>query len=113
MSFEFSKVIINESYNILVNLNATTATGFDWIPCKFLRIVADPLAAIISDIVNMSISECTFPDALKYAERVFLLKRLDSPKTEDYRPMVYLQHCQNILKNFQLTIVSALCSDIF
>ena len=48
----------------------------DVISSKFLRIGGAPLAALISDIVNMSVSECTFPDILKYAEIASLFKRL-------------------------------------
>ena len=80
MSFEFSKVTVNELYNILVKLNVRKATSFDGIPSIFLRIGGAPLAALISDIVNMSISECTFPNILTYAEIASLFKRLDSLK---------------------------------
>ena len=48
----------------------------DVISSKFLRIGGAPLAALISDIVNMSVSECTFPDILKYYEKASLFKRL-------------------------------------
>ena len=99
MSFEFSKVTVNELYNILVKLNVRKATGFDGIPSKFLRIGAAPLAALISDIVNMSISECTFPDILKYAEIASLFKRLDSLKKENYRPVSVLTALSKIFEN--------------
>ena len=99
MSFEFSKVTVNELYNILVKLNVRKATGFDGIPSKFLRIGAAPLAALISDIVNMSISECTFSDILKYAEIASLFKRLDSLKKENYRPVSVLTALSKIFEN--------------
>ena len=99
MSFEFSKVTVNELYNILVKLNVRKATGFDGIPSKFLRIDAAPLVVLISDIVNMSISECTFPDILKYAEIASLFKRLDSLKKENYRPVTVLTALSKIFEN--------------
>ena len=83
MSFEFIKVTVGELYNILVKLNDRKATHFDGIPRKYLRIGAAQLAALISDIANMSISECIFSDIPKYADRASLFSFQEARFTEE------------------------------
>ena len=54
-------------------MDSKKSTGYDGFPVKLLKVGADPLSMIISELINMSIDECTFPDLLKYAEIAALL----------------------------------------
>ena len=63
------------------------ATGFDEISSIFLKIGATPLGGPISQLINLSILECKFPDILKYAEVNALVKRIDELLKEKYRPV--------------------------
>ena len=66
-------------------------TGYDGFPVKLLKVGANPLSMmIISELINMSIDECTFPDLLKYAEIAALFKKLDRLCKENYRPVSIL-----------------------
>ena len=58
----------------IVNLDSKKSTGYDGIAAKLLKVGTDPLSVIISELINMSIDECTFPDLLKYAEMAALFK---------------------------------------
>ena len=42
---------------------------------------------IISELINLSINECTFPDLLKYAEIAALFQKLDRLCKDNYRPV--------------------------
>ena len=74
-TFEFKNVDIHEIYQILRNMNDKKATGYDGIPCKLLKISAYPLAGMLCKLINISTSECRFPDKLKFAEISALLKK--------------------------------------
>ena len=52
------------------------STGYDMFPVKLLKVGADPISMIVSELINMSIDECTFPDLLKYAEIAALFQKL-------------------------------------
>ena len=66
------------------------STGYDRFPVKLLKVGADALSMILSELINMSIDECTFPDLLKYAEIADLFKKLDRLWKENYRPVSIL-----------------------
>ena len=74
-TFEFKHVDINEIYQILRNMNDKKATGYDGIPCKLLNIGAYPLAGMLCKLINISTSECRFPENLKFADISALLKK--------------------------------------
>ena len=68
-------------------MDSKKSTGF---PVRLLNVGADPLSMITSELINMSIDECTFPDLLKYAEIAALFKKLDRLYKENYRPVSFL-----------------------
>ena len=89
-TFEFEQVDINQIYQILVKMNDKKATGYDGIPCKLLKLGAFPLAGILCKLINISISECKFPDVLKLAEISALFKKIDRLCKDNYRPVSIL-----------------------
>ena len=89
-TFEFEQVDINQIYQILVNMNDKKATGYDGIPCKLLKLDAFPLAGILCKLINISISECKFPDVLKLADISALFKKIDRLCKDNYRPVSIL-----------------------
>ena len=68
-------------------MDSKKSTGYDGIPVKLLKDGTDPLSMIISELINMSIDECVFPDLLKYAETAALFKKLDRLCEQNYRPV--------------------------
>ena len=63
-TFSSSSATSNEIYKLLMNMNTKKSTGYDNIPAKLLKIVAAPLAGMLSHLLNMSIEQCLFPDEL-------------------------------------------------
>ena len=73
-------------------MDSKKSTGYEGI---LLKVGTDPLSMIISELINMSIDECAFPDLLKYAEIAALFKKLDSRKcnVKRRRPLLSRSKC--------------------
>ena len=102
-TFEFKHVDANQIFQILRNMDDKKATGYDGVPCKLLKIGAYPLAEILCKLINISTSECRFPDKLKLAEISALLKKLTDYVKKTLDLWAYLRHCQKFLKLVILT----------
>ena len=89
-SFDFVHVTPNDVKSCIVNMDSKKSTGYDGIPVKLLKVGTVPLSMIISELINMSIDECAFPDLLKYAEISALFKKLDRLCKQNYRPVSIL-----------------------
>ena len=89
-SFDFVHVTPNDVKSCIVSMDSKKSTGYDGIPVKLLKVGTDPLSMIISELINMSIDECAFPDLLKYAEIAALFKKLDRLCKQNYRPVSIL-----------------------
>ena len=79
-------------------MDSKKSTGYDGFPVELLKVGADPLSMFISELINMSIDECTFPDLLKYAEVAALFKKLDRLCKENYRPVSILTALSKVLE---------------
>ena len=89
-SFDLIHVTPNDVKSCIVNMDSKKSTGYDGIPVKLLKVGTDPLSMIISELINISIDECAFPDLLKYAEIAALFKKLDRLCKQNYRPVSIL-----------------------
>ena len=89
-SFDFVHVTPNDVKSCIVNMDSKKSTGYDGILVKLLKVGTDPLSMIISELINMSIDECVFPDLLKYAKIAALFKKLDRLCKQNYRPVSIL-----------------------
>ena len=88
--------VLWDSHSILFMLSLVfsiwrvKSTGYFGIPVKFLMAGTDTLSMITSELTNLSIDECTFPDLPTYAELAALFTKLDSLCKENYRPVSIL-----------------------
>ena len=87
-TFDFVHISLVKS--CIINLDSKNSTGYNGCPVKLLKVGADPISMIISEVINMSIDECTFPELIKYAEIAALFKKLDRLCKENYRPVSIL-----------------------
>ena len=108
-TFDFVHITANDVKSCIINMGSKVSTGYDGFPVKLLKVGADPLSMIISELINMPIDECTFPDLLKYAEIAALFKKLDRLCKENYRPASILtalskvfekMHCRQLTSYF-------------
>ena len=61
-TFDFVHITANDIKSCIINMDRKKSTGYDGFPVKLLRVGADPLSMIISQLINMSIDEYTFPE---------------------------------------------------
>ena len=87
---DFVHIIANDAKSWIIDMDSKKSTGYDGFSVKLLKVGADPLSMIISELINMSIDECTFQDLLKYAEIAALFNKLDRLRKENYRPVSIL-----------------------
>ena len=72
-TFHFVHITANDVKSCIIIRNSKKSTGYDGFPVKLLKVGADPLSMIISELINMSIAECTFPDLLKSSDTIKVL----------------------------------------
>ena len=101
--FSFSKVTSDEVLKIINKMNPRKATGYDNIPPRLLRICAQYLCYPLAKLVNMSLSQCVFPDALKYANVSPIHKKDDNMNKKNYRPVSVLPCISKIFEKVMVT----------
>lgn len=57
----------NQELKLLKTINIRKATGEDTIPPKLVKLAADNLAKHLTDVINLSIETCVFPDKARIA----------------------------------------------
>ena len=89
-TFVIQYTTYTEVKNITSELRNDCSSGFDNIPIKFLKPVAEEIASPIVHIINSSIDKEIFPDSCKVA-RVFPVPKIVNPiKEKDFKPISIL-----------------------
>ena len=94
-------------------MDSKKSTGYDGFPVKLLKVGADPLSMIISELINTSIDKCTLPDLLKYAEIAALFKELDRLCKENYRPVSILAALSKVFEKMYCRQLTSYFDRIF
>jgi hypothetical protein len=98
----FFKPVSDEFVEKQINkINIKKATGIDQISPKILKIAKHAVVAPITQLINLSINTCTFPDKLKIAQVVPIHKKNSTLLKGNYRPVSILP---TISKNFERAI---------
>ena len=97
--FKFKHVSVECIQTKLLKLNIGKATGSDNIPAKLLKLGASVLCHPLQYIINKSITECVFPDAMKYGEIRPIYKKNDSLYKGNYRPVNVLSIASKVLES--------------
>ena len=88
--FNFQPIDQSVVLNLLNNINCSKAPGLDNLSGMFLRDGADVLSTPITELINLSISSCTFPDKCKIAKIKPLFKKGSKTEPGNYRPISLL-----------------------
>ena len=79
-----------EIVDTIANLKNTSSLGCDGIPLHIIKFCKLELAAILSHLINTSMSEGIFPERLKVAKVIPILKSADPKSITNYRPISIL-----------------------
>ena len=79
-------------------LNTSTGTGLDRIPARLLKDAAPSISALLTAIINLSISSAVLPEEWKKAKVVPLYKDGDKKCMDNYRPISVLPVASKILE---------------
>ena len=96
--FAFKEMQQSEVNKLLRNLDPRKATGCDNMPPKLLRVAADEITQPVTNLINMSFHQKTFPSDLKRSEISPKYKKDDSLKTTNYRPVGILKCLSKIFE---------------
>ena len=102
LAFSFSYTNSEKILKIIEKLKPKTSSGPDGQSSKLLKAVGNILAPTLSVIINQSLYTGIFPDKLKVAKVLPLLKKGDTWLMENFDPFLYYQHCQKYLKGLYL-----------
>ena len=107
LSFEFTSVNPQDVTKIIDSLKPKTSHGLDKISSQFLKYIKNEISTPISKLINQSFSESVFPDQLKIAKIIPILKSKNDLLIENYRPISILPA---ISKIFEKVIYNQLTS---
>jgi hypothetical protein len=103
--FSFSHVTVKDTHNRLSKLKVNKACGFDMIPAKFIKYGAEFLSHSLTNVINLCIDYCVFPDICKHAEVSPIYKKKDQLIKCNYRPV-------SILTAFSKVIEGVMCDQL-
>ena len=83
-AFRLSEHDVRRSFK---KVNARKAAGPDGIPGRVLKVCADQLAPVFTDIFNMSLEQSVIPTCLKKSTIVLVPKKSAPACPNDYRPV--------------------------
>ena len=90
--FEFNEVSSEEVKKVIKSLTKKKAAISTCIPVKILVDSIDTYLPVLTDIINNSIRNGTFPDELKLVEVTLIFKKADPFDITNYGPVSLLSH---------------------
>ena len=80
-----------------------------WFPLSHCLIITDNtiISTPLSDLFNLCVSKCVFPQYLKIAEVIPIFKKGDKNKTINYRPISLLSQLDKLLEKMIYSRISA------
>ena len=97
-SFRFKPVKQEDVMKIISRLKNSKSSGVDYIDTATLKLVAREILPAITHIINLSISQGTFPTIWKHSKVIPLLKKGDPLSAKNYRPVALLPILSKILE---------------
>ena len=111
--FEFNEVSSEEVKKVIKPLNKKKAAISTCIPVKILVDSIDTYLPLLTDIINNSVRNGTFPDELKLAEVTPIFKKADPFDITNYRPVSLLSHVSKVYEIIIFNQISAYFEPLF
>ena len=97
-NFSLGQVTDIEINNIIKNMLPKLSTGPDGISNKILKLFSTQITQPLTIITNKSFQEGTFPEKLKHAKIVALMKSGNQKDPNNYRPISLLNTCSKVIE---------------
>jgi len=93
---------------VMKTLSNTGAAGVDEVPCKIMKKVSEFISNPLSNIINLSFEQGTYPDLMKLAKIIPLYKNKGSKlDPSNYRPISILSCFSKVIgKLFSIRLIS-------
>lgn len=88
--FRFTHVSVDDVARMLSKVDKKKSTGYDGLPAKLVCKVSDAMAPMVTQLINLMIDQCRFPEDMKYAEISPVFKKDDILDKTKYRPVSVL-----------------------
>ena len=95
-NFHFKEVSKDDVRKKIRKLNVKKSYGS--ISASILKQCVDAYLPYVTDLINYSLKESTFPEELKDSEVILVYKKLDPLKKENYRPVSLLPHVSKVFE---------------
>ena len=111
LSFLSSTLLLNTKFVNIILSSTDSSCSLDLIPTKLLKSCIEPLTPPLTHLINLSLSEGTFPTQFKHAVVTPLLKKQSLPKNDlsSYRPISNLNFVSKVLER---VLYSRLCNHL-
>ena len=100
-------------FHLKKSLNKKKAAISTCIPVKILVDSIDTYLPVLTDIINNSVRNGTFPDELKLAEVTPIFKKADLFDITNYRPVSLLSHVSKVYERIIFNQISAYFEPLF
>ena len=82
----------------VLKLNSKKSSTYGAIPASILKQTIEVHLKYLTNTINNSLKESTFPDELKQSEVIPVYKKLDPLQKENYRPVSLLPHISKVFE---------------
>ena len=97
--FKLKEITLEVTKKIIKAMKASNTVGFDRISSKVLKLSLDLSAVLLTHAINVSIRTSTFPEALKVARVLPILKSNKNVLDKmNYRPISNLHSAEKVLE---------------
>ena len=96
--FHFKEVSKDDVRKEIRNLNVKKLSTYSSIPASILKQRVDAYLPYLTDSINYSLRESTFPEELKHSEVIPVYKKLDPLKKGNYRPISLLPQVSKVFE---------------
>ena len=97
-SMKFRPVKPSDVHDIIKGLKNSKSTGTDYLDTATIKLVAKDILPAVTHIVNLSLTQSTFPSIWKHSKVIPLLKKDDPLNPKNYRPVALLPILSKILE---------------
>ncbi len=102
-----NKTCLHEVSNIIQSLKNGKSSGLNSIPVKLLKILNYPISSDLSVLINESFTIGIFPDKLKTAKVIPIIKKGLMTKTCNYRSISFLSIFSKIFEKLMQSSIKS------